>query len=92
LFSAGDQLPVIGVALVDNVGSGDSDAPEQMGATALNVGVMFGLIVKVAGKVATGAQPAFENTALNWQPFCPEVGVNVKTLVKTPLPSVPFPV
>ena len=47
MFSAGDQLPVIGVALVDDVGNGDKVAPEQMGATALNVGVMFGFTVIV---------------------------------------------
>ena len=47
LFSAGDQLPVIGVAFVDDVGSGDNVAPEQIGATALKVGVMFGLTVIV---------------------------------------------
>jgi len=49
LFNAGDQVPVIGVALVDDVGNADKVAPEQIGATALNVGVMFGFttIVKV---------------------------------------------
>jgi len=45
LFNAGDQVPVIGVALVDDVGNADKVAPEQIGATALNVGVMFGLTV-----------------------------------------------
>ena len=49
LFRAGDQVPVIGVALVDDVGNADKVAPEQIGATALNVGVIFGFttIVKV---------------------------------------------
>ena len=47
LFNAGNQLPVIGVAFVDDVGSGDNVAPEQIAATALNVGVMFGLTVIV---------------------------------------------
>jgi len=47
LFKAGAQVPVIGVALVDDVGNADNVAPEQMGATALNVGVMFGLTVMV---------------------------------------------
>ena len=47
MFNAGDQLPFIGVALVDDVGNGDKVAPEQIGATALNVGVMFGLTVIV---------------------------------------------
>ena len=47
LFNAGDQLPVIGVPLVDDVGNGDNVPPEQIGATALKVGVMFGLTVIV---------------------------------------------
>lgn len=33
--------------LFEVVGSGDKLAPEQIGATALNVGVMFGLTVTV---------------------------------------------
>ena len=45
LFSAGDQVPVN--PLLEVVGSAVSVAPEQMGATALNVGVMFGLTVMV---------------------------------------------
>ena len=50
MFNAGDQLPFIGVTLVDDVGNGDNVTPKQMGATALKVGVMFGLtmIVNVA--------------------------------------------
>ena len=47
LFKAGNQLPVIGIAFVDDVGNGDNTAPEHIGATALNVGVMFGLTVIV---------------------------------------------
>ena len=47
MFSAGDQLPVIGVALVDDVGNADKVAPKHIGATALNVGVMFGLTVMI---------------------------------------------
>jgi hypothetical protein len=62
LFNAGDQVPVTGVALVDDVGSGDSVAPEQIGATALNVGVMFGLTVIVNVVVVA---------------HCPAVGVKV---------------
>ena len=42
---AGDQVPVI--LLFDVVGNADKVAPEQIGATALNVGVMFGLTVIV---------------------------------------------
>ena len=45
LSSAGDQVPVI--PLFDVVGNAASVAPEQIGATALNVGVMFGLTVIV---------------------------------------------
>ena len=48
--------------LLDVVGNGDSVAPEQIGATAVNVGVMFGLTVIV--NVAVVAH-------------CPAVGVNV---------------
>ena len=43
LSSAGAHVPVI--PLVDVVGSAVRVAPEQIGATALNVGVMFGLTV-----------------------------------------------
>jgi len=33
--------------LVDVAGNGDNTAPEQIGATAVNVGAMFGLTVMV---------------------------------------------
>ena len=45
MFSAGAQVPVI--PLVDDVGNGDSTAPEHIGATALKVGVIFGFTVMV---------------------------------------------
>ena len=45
LSKAGAQVPVI--PLVDVVGNADKVAPEQIGATAVNVGVMFGLTVIV---------------------------------------------
>ena len=45
LFKAGAQVPVI--PLLDVVGRAVSVAPEQIGATAVNVGVMFGLTVMV---------------------------------------------
>jgi hypothetical protein len=45
LFRVGDQVPVI--PLIDVVGSAESAAPEHMGATAANVGVIFGLTVIV---------------------------------------------
>jgi hypothetical protein len=45
LFSAGAQLPVI--PLFEVVGNGASVAPEHIGATAVNVGVTFGLTVIV---------------------------------------------
>jgi hypothetical protein len=60
LFRAGDQVPVI--PLIDVVGSAERAAPEQMGATAANVGVIFGLTVIV--NVAVVAH-------------CPAVGVKV---------------
>ena len=41
LFSAGAHVPVI--PLLDVVGSAVSVAPEQIGATTVNVGIMFGL-------------------------------------------------
>jgi hypothetical protein len=45
LFNAGDQAPVM--PLVDVVGKAASVVPEHMGATAVNVGVIFGLTVIV---------------------------------------------
>ena len=48
--------------MVDEVGNGANTAPEQIGATALNVGVMFWLTVMV--KVVVVAH-------------CPAVGVKV---------------
>ena len=45
LFSAGDQVPVM--PLFEVVGSAVSVAPEQIGATAVNVGVIFGFTVIV---------------------------------------------
>ena len=45
MFNAGAQLPVI--PLSDVVGSAASVAPEQIAATEVKVGVMFGLTVTV---------------------------------------------
>ena len=45
LSNAGDQLPVM--PLVEVVGNGANTAPEQIGATTLKVGVMFGFTVMV---------------------------------------------
>jgi len=45
LFKAGAHAPVI--PLLEVVGSAVRVAPEQIGATALNVGVIFGLTVIV---------------------------------------------
>ena len=59
-MSAGDQAPVM--PLLEVVGKADNVAPEHIGATAVNVGVMFGLTVIV--NVAVVAH-------------CPAVGVNV---------------
>ena len=60
MFSAGDQLPVM--PLLDVVGNGANTAPEQIGPTALNVGVMFELTVIVNVVVVA---------------HCPAVGVKV---------------
>jgi len=60
LSKAGDQVPV--TPLLDVVGNADKVAPEQMGATAVNVGVIFGLTVIVSVVVVA---------------HCPAVGVNV---------------
>ena len=60
MFSAGAQVPVI--PLLEVVGSADKVAPEQIGATAVNVGVMFGFTVIVNVVVVA---------------HCPAVGVNV---------------
>lgn len=45
LFKAGVQVPVN--PLLDVVGSAVKLPPEQMGATAVNVGVILGLMVMV---------------------------------------------
>src|SRR5438046_645178 len=60
LSSAGDQVPAI--PLFDVVGNADKVAPEQIGATAVNVGVMFRLTVMVNVVVVA---------------HCPAVGVKV---------------
>ena len=60
LSKAGDHEPVI--PLVDVVGNADKVPPEQIGATAVNVGVIFGLTVMVSVAVVA---------------HCPAVGVNV---------------
>jgi hypothetical protein len=60
LLSAGDQVPV--KPLVEVVGNADKVAPEQIGATALKVGVTLGLTVIV-------------NVVVD--PHCPALGVNV---------------
>ncbi len=59
LSSAGDQVPVM--LFVDVVGNAASGAPEQIGATAANVGVTFGVtvmvnVVGVAHSVAAGVK------------------------------------
>ena len=60
LSKAGAQVPVM--PLLDVVGNGAKVAPEHIGVTALNVGVIFGLTVIV--KVVVVAH-------------CPAVGVKV---------------
>ena len=79
LFSAGDQFPVI--PLSDVVGNTDNVPPEQIGATALNVGVTLLLTVIVNEAVVA---------------HCPAVGVNVYVVVAVlfnagdQLPVIPF--
>ena len=48
MFNAGDQVPVM--PLLEVVGKAAKVAPEQIGLTAVNVGVIIGLtiIVKLA--------------------------------------------
>ena len=60
MSKAGAQLPVI--PLFEVVGKGDKVAPEQTGATAVNVGVTFGLTVIVIVAVVA---------------HCPALGVKV---------------
>ena len=59
-MSAGVHEPVI--PLLDVVGNGFNVAPEQIGATAVNVGVMFGLTTIVSVAVVA---------------HCPAVGVKL---------------
>ena len=60
LSRAGDHVPVI--PLFDVVGNAAKAAPEQIAATALNVGVMFGFTIMARVVVV---------------PHCPAFGVNV---------------
>jgi len=55
LSSVGAQVPVI--PLLDVVGNGANTAPEQIGATALKVGVTFGLTV-IVNVVVVAHSPA----------------------------------
>ena len=64
LFNAGDHVPVI--PFKDVVGNADKVAPEQIGATAVNVGVVNGFTVIVNEAVAA---------------HCPGFGVNVYVVV-----------
>ena len=64
LFNAGLQVPLM--PLVDVVGSAASAAPEQIAATGLNVGVMFGSTIIVNVVVVA---------------HCPAVGVKVYSVV-----------
>ena len=60
MFSAGNHVPVI--PLSDVVGNADNVPPEQIGATALNVGVTLLLTVIVNEAIVA---------------HCPAVGVNI---------------
>ena len=55
LLSAGAHVPVM--PLLDVVGNGFNVPPEQIGATAVNVGVMFGLTV-IVSVVVVAHRPA----------------------------------
>ena len=55
MSSVGAQVPVI--PLLDVVGNGANTAPEQIGATALKVGVTFGLTV-IVNVVVVAHSPA----------------------------------
>ena len=46
MLNTGDQAPVM--PLLEVVGNGVNTAPEQIAATGLKVGVMFGLTVMVS--------------------------------------------
>ena len=60
MFKAGAQAPVM--PLLDVVGRADKVAPEQIGATVVNVGVILGFTTIVSVVVVA---------------HCPVVGVNV---------------
>ena len=60
LFNAGAQVPVI--PLLDVVGSAPKAAPEQIAATAVNVGVITGLIVTDVVAVTPGQPPLAATT------------------------------
>ena len=60
LSNAGDQVPVI--PLLDVVGNGANTAPEQIAATAVNVGVTFALIVTDVVAVTPGQPPLAATT------------------------------
>ena len=55
LFNAGAHVPVI--PLLDVVGNAASTEPEQIAATGVNVGVMFGLTV-IVSVVVVAQSPA----------------------------------
>ena len=79
LFNAGDQLPLM--PFNDVVGRADNIPPEQIAATALKVGVMFGLTV-ITNVVVVA--------------HCPGVGIKVYVVVAVlfkagdQLPLIPF--
>ena len=64
LLIAGVQVPEI--PLVELVGNGDTEAPEQIAATEEKIGVTFGVTVMLSVVVVA---------------HCPAVGVNVQVVV-----------
>jgi hypothetical protein len=91
LFNAGDHVPV--VLLVDVVGRALKDAPEQIAATCVNVGVTIGLTVIVKLFEVAG-EPAKHGVALDVisqiiiSPFASEPVMNVA--VFCPNTTTPF--
>ena len=66
LFKLGFHVPLIAGLLVELVGRTDNVAPEHIGATCVNVGIMFGFTTMVIVAVVA---------------HCPAFGVNVYVVV-----------
>ena len=82
LSKAGDQVPVIPLVEVD--GNGTSVVPEQIAATAANVGVTFGVTITVAVPAADCAQPLASVTLIRLYKKVPGVPVGTETVTIIP--------